>query len=163
MLAIMPTVIRPATSSDIAAMAALRAQTWGSEPYWKERIGLYLSGELSPQKALAPRVAFLAVDGDFAVGLVAGHQTQRFGYKGELEWIDVSKERRGQGIADALLAAMAAWFVEQKALRVCVNVAPDNAAALRFYAKHGAVPLKQHWMAWNDIGMALRNAADGTR
>jgi hypothetical protein len=36
--------------------------------------------------------------------------------------------------------------------RVCVDVEPANDVALRFYARHGAVDLKPHWMVWEDIG-----------
>jgi ribosomal protein S18 acetylase RimI-like enzyme len=75
------------------------------------------------------------------VGLIAGHRTKRFGCDGELEWIDVAKECRGQGIAEGLMTAMIRWFVEQGALRVCVNVAPENIGACRLYARYGAVPL----------------------
>jgi GNAT superfamily N-acetyltransferase len=152
----MPIMIRPATEREIAALGALRAETWGSAEYWQERIGLYLSGEHSPQQALAPRAAFIAVEDSAVIGFIAGHRTRRFGFDGELEWINVSKARRGQGIANELLVAMVAWFVEQDALRVCVNVAPDNPVARRFYARHGAVPLHKHWMAWEDVGVVNR-------
>jgi GNAT superfamily N-acetyltransferase len=123
LLLTMPIIIRAAAESDIAAMASLRAETWGSEEYWKARIVGYLSGEHSPQQALAARGAFVAMEENAVAGLIAGHRTKRFGYDGELEWIDVSKSRRGQGIADKLLVAISARFVEQSALRVCVNVA----------------------------------------
>ncbi len=107
---------------DVAGMAALRAQTWGTEPYWAARIGGYLNGEHSPQQALAERVAFVALDGDVVVGLVAGHRTKRFGCDGELEWIDVAKEWRGQGIADGLMTAMMAMVCAARSaagLREC--------------------------------------------
>jgi GNAT superfamily N-acetyltransferase len=159
----MPIIIRAAAESDIAAMAVLRAETWGSEEYWQARIAGYLSGEHSPQQALAPRAAFVAVEDSTVTGLVAGHRTKRFGYDGELEWIDVTEKRRGQGIADRLMAAMAGWFMEQNALRVCVNVAPENTLARRFYARHGAVPMKEHWMVWQDIGTVLSRAGDKSR
>jgi GNAT superfamily N-acetyltransferase len=133
---------------------------WGSEEYWKTRIAGYLSGEHSPQQALAARAAFVAMEENAAVGLIAGHRTKRFGYDGELEWIDVTEKRRGQGIADGLMAAMAGWFMEENALRVCVNVAPENAVARRFYARHGAVPMKEHWMVWEDIGTVPSRARD---
>jgi GNAT superfamily N-acetyltransferase len=148
----MPIIIRVVAESDIAAMASLRAETWGSEEYWQARIAGYLDGTHSPQQALAPRAAFVAVEGGAVTGFVAGHLTKRFGYDGELEWIDVTEKQRGQGIADRLMVAMAGWFMEQNALRVCVNVDPENTLARRFYAKHGAVPMKEHWMVWEDIG-----------
>jgi ribosomal protein S18 acetylase RimI-like enzyme len=147
----MPIAIRPATSSDIVAMAILRAETWGSEEYWQARIRGYLEGKHSPQQALAERTAFVAVADTTISGFVAGHRTRRFGCDGELEWINVSSQHRGRGIADRLFGAISAWFVEQRALRVCVNVAPENAIACRFYARHGAVPLNAYWMIWEDL------------
>lgn len=151
MLACMTLAIRPATEHDIPAMAALRAETWGSAAYWEIRIAGYLSGEHFPQQALRERTAFVATEDGTVVGLIAGHRTRRFGYDGELEWIDVTPERRGQGIADALFRAMAAWFIAQQSRRVCVNVAVENTAARSFYARHGAIPLQPHWMAWEDV------------
>ena len=71
--------IRLAGEHDIAGMAQLRAQTWGTQPYWAARIGGYFNGEHSPQQAVAERVAFVALDRDVVVGLVAGHRTKRFG------------------------------------------------------------------------------------
>jgi GNAT superfamily N-acetyltransferase len=158
----MPFAIRAAGQHDVAGMAVLRAQTWGTEPCWTARIGGYLNGEHSPQQALPERVAFVAHDGDGVVGLIAGHRTKRFGCDGELEWIDVAKECRGQGIADGLMTAIIQWFVEERALRVCVNVAPENIRACRLYARYGAVPLNPHWMIWKDVGRSLNKLADGS-
>jgi GNAT superfamily N-acetyltransferase len=73
----------------------------------------------------------------------------------------VAKEWRGQGIADGLMTALMQWFLQQGALRVCVNVAPENIQACRLYARFGAVPLNQHWMIWKDVSQAtLQNAID---
>jgi len=47
---------------------------------------------------------------------------------------------------------MALWFMEQNAGRVCVNVAPANARARRFYQRHGAAALNEHWLVWDNIG-----------
>jgi GNAT superfamily N-acetyltransferase len=95
------------------------------------------------------------------VGLVAGHRTKRFGCDGELEWIDVAKEWRGQGMADGLMTAIMQWFVQQRALRVCVNVAPENIRACRLYARFGAVPFNPHWMIWKDVSQpTLQSAID---
>ena len=138
--------IRAEESATSPAWRALRVKTWGTEPYWRARIRGYLNGEYSPQQAqaervTAERVTFVALDGDGVVGLVAGHRTKRFGCDGELEWIDVAKEYRGWGIAEGLMTAMIRRFVEQGALRVGVNVAPENIGAYRLYARYGAVPL----------------------
>lgn len=107
--------VRPAEASDIPPVAAIRAKEWETESYWTNRIRQYLSGDRSPQQALAARVVFVAADGVDIVGFVAGHLTRRFGCVGELEWINVAQERRGEGIAGKLMAAIAEWFAEQGA------------------------------------------------
>ena len=146
----MGTVIRRAEQRDIPAMAAIRARRWGTQDYWVERIGQYLASEYSPQKALAARLVFVAENSGEVVGFAAAHQTQRFKCDGELQWIDVSEERRREGIAGRLLACVGEWFVAHELKRICVDVDPENSAARRFYAKHGAVPLNPHWMVWED-------------
>ena len=152
-------VFREAAKSDIAAMAQIRAASWGEEEYWKQRIRGYMSCEIYPQKALRPRVIYVAVEKEAVVGLIAGHLTRRYECDGELEWIDVVAERRGSGIATGLLVRLAKWFVEQKALKICVDVQPSNTAARRFYARQGAEDLNPHWMIWNDIRKVLVNRA----
>ena len=146
----MPITIRPVDPADIPQMALIRAQEWETEIFWKVRIGLYLSGEHSPQQALPERAVFAAVDGTELVGFVAGHRTLRFGCDGELQWLNVVEGKRGQGIADSLLRRIGAWFAEQGAYAVCVNVAPDNTAARTVYARCGAQSLSDHWMIWKD-------------
>jgi GNAT superfamily N-acetyltransferase len=122
----MSVVFRPAEEGDLDAMASIRAREWETEAYWKSRIGSYMTGEQSPQQAFPARAVFVAVDDGQVVGFVAGHRTRRYGCDGELEWINVVPERRGAGIAGQLLVVMASWFVEQGALRVCVDVEPKN-------------------------------------
>jgi GNAT superfamily N-acetyltransferase len=148
---------RNANDSDIAAMAKLRAASWGDKEYWTARIRGYMECEIYPQKALKPRVSYVAVEKKKVVGLIAGHLTRRYECDGELEWIDVVAARRGSGIATGLLERLAKWFVEKKALKVCVDVQPANTAARRFYARHGAEDLNPHWMIWKDIRKALAN------
>ncbi len=147
----MPIAVKPVQDSDIPPMAAIRAQEWESQSYWATRIGWYLSGEHSPQQALSPRVAFVAVDGNAVVGFVAGHRTRRYSCDAELQWMSVAAERRRQGIAGLMLAAIADWFLQQNAPRVCVDVSPGNTAARAFYAKYGAVPLNEDWLVWEDF------------
>jgi GNAT superfamily N-acetyltransferase len=142
---------RPAAAADVSALASIRAQEWESEEYWQRRIDGYLSGELSPRYSLAARALIVAADHGEIVGFVAGHRTTRFACRGELEWIDVAKERRRQGIASRLLDLIGEWFVEQQAFPVCIDVNPKNLAARKLYAKHGARPLNQHWMIWEKI------------
>jgi len=146
---------RLAEKSDIPAMARIRAAEWETEEYWRGRISSYLDGELHPQQALMPRVSYLALEGESLVGFIAGHLTRRYACDGELEWINVVPERRGTGVASELLRLLAAWFVEQKASRVCVDVQPANTTARRFYTRHGAENLNSNWLVWNDIKIVL--------
>ena len=142
---------RRSERTDIPGMARIRSCEWGNLEYWENRISGYLDGALSPQRALAPRVCYVAVDQSAVVGFVAGHLTRRYDCDGELEWINVSSERRRSGIASELIHLLASWFVRQQAFRVCVDVDPTNEAARAFYIRHGAEKLNDHWLVWNDI------------
>ncbi len=152
----MPTVhYRTADKSDISAMAGIRAAEWETEEYWSDRITRYLDGQHHPQHALRSRVIYVALEGDSLIGFIAGHLTRRYACDGELEWINVISERRGSGVASELLRRLAAWFGEQKASRICVDVDPANTTARRFYTRHGAENLNEHWLVWNDISAVL--------
>jgi RimJ/RimL family protein N-acetyltransferase len=146
---------RPAEDSDVPALARLQAARWETEEYWKVRIPAYLHGELDPRQALKPRVGYVALEDDSIVGLIAGHLTRRYDCDGELEWIIIAPEHRGAGVAAELLRLLAAWFVAQNALRICVDVDPKNAGARSFYAKFGAKELNPHWLVWKDIRVVL--------
>jgi GNAT superfamily N-acetyltransferase len=146
---------RQAQLSDIPQMAEIRAADWGTEEYWRERILQYMSGTLHPREALPARVAFVCVDQERVVGLIAGHLTRRFGCDGELEWVSVRPEYRNRGIASQMLRRLAEWFITQNAKAVCVDVEPSNRAARQFYVRKGAEDLKPHWMVWKEIGAAV--------
>jgi len=148
-------VYREVDKSDIPAIARIRAAEWGDEDYWRIRISRYLDRELHPQHALMPRVMYVALDGDSLVGFIAGHLTRRYACDGELEWIHVIPASRGSGVASELLCRLAAWFQEQTASRICVDVDPANTTARRFYTRHGAEPLNEHWLVWNEINVVL--------
>jgi GNAT superfamily N-acetyltransferase len=155
----MPSLIyREAVLADVPSLARIRAIEWESEQYWTERITGYMEGRLHPQKALAPRIVFIASEfvaseqGEI-IGFVAGHLTRRFDCEGELEWIDVIRERRGRGIGSEMVRILARWFAEQDARRVCVD--PGNPSARQFYARLNAQNLNQHWMFWPDISMLI--------
>jgi GNAT superfamily N-acetyltransferase len=153
---------READKRDVRHMAQLRAASWGTEDYWESRIAQYMDGTNNPRQALAPRVLYVAVDDESLTGLIAGHLTQRHGCQGELEWIDVVRTHRGTGVASGLLRQLATWFVGQGALKVCVDVEPENARARRFYTRHGARPLNPHWMVWDDVGVVCRGGQGTT-
>jgi ribosomal protein S18 acetylase RimI-like enzyme len=146
----MAVALRPVKETDVPAMAAIRALESGSETVWTDRISRYLSGQHSPQQALTARTAFVAIDGSDLVGFVAGHKTRRFGCHGELQWINVVREKRGLGTADQLMTKIGTWFVAQDARRICVNVDPANLTARRLYTRRGAQILNDYWMIWED-------------
>jgi GNAT superfamily N-acetyltransferase len=141
--------------SDVPAMACIRAAEWETEAYWRDRISRYLNRELHPQQALMPRVSYVALEGETLVGFIAGHLTRRFACEGELEWINVVPAHRGSVVGSELLRRLAAWFAEQRASRICVDVDPANITARRFYKRHGADHLNEHWLVWNDIKIVL--------
>lgn len=158
-----PFTYREAKESDRPAMARIRAVEWETEEYWLKRISAYLQGKLDPQKALKPRISYVALESDSVIGFIAGHLTVRHSCDGELEWINVVPERRGSMIAAELLRMLAGWFVVQGALRICVDVRPSNIVARRFYKRHGAEDLNPHWLVWRDIRLVLGPGSALTR
>jgi len=146
---------RPAQRSDIPRMAAIWSLEKGEGGKSEESMLAYFDGELNPQKALPPRVIFVAEEGDTLLGYLAGHLTTRLACQGELEWIYVTPERRRSGVASGLMPFLATWFQQQQASRVCVNVAQWNTPAINFYARHGAEPMKPGWMVWSDFPRAI--------
>jgi hypothetical protein len=74
-------------------MAQIRSAEWGAEEYWKTRIERYMRGEHDPQKALKPRMLYVALQNSAVVGLIAGHLTRRYECDGELQWINSNGRR----------------------------------------------------------------------
>jgi len=142
---------RTAGSRDLAAIARLRAMEWGDQEYWERRVADYLSGEQNPRQAQTPRVVIVAETSNELIGFIAGHLTERFSCDGELEWINVLPEYRGKGVSSNLLNHLWVWFHDNKALKICVDVEPENLVARKFYGKHGAIELNPHWMIWHNI------------
>lgn len=117
----------------------------------------YLLGKHHPQQALAPRVMWMALEGDHPIGYIAGHLTRRFDCAGELQYLYVLPAHRGGKIAAGLLRQLARWFVEHGARRVCVDVGSERAR--RFYTRHRPADLRKHWLVWEDIGLVLGDGA----
>jgi ribosomal protein S18 acetylase RimI-like enzyme len=140
-------VIREAGVQDIAFMAGLR----GGGELVEQTISNYMNGSYSPRFALSERAVHLALFGDSRAGYVAGQRTTRHDCDGELQWLNVAEEFRGGGIADALMTRMFAWFESVGAFQISVNVAPENVAARKVYARLGAERLNEHWMIWKDL------------
>lgn len=133
-------------------------QSRASDPEWgpaDPRTGAYLDGKHHPQKALLPRVAFIALDGNAVVGYIAGHLTERYACEGELQYLWVAIAHRGCSIATHLLHLLAKWFNHQGATRVCVDVLPENVVARSFYKRHRALDLNTHWLVWDDFAKSM--------
>jgi GNAT superfamily N-acetyltransferase len=146
---------REAAPADVAAMARCRA----ADPLAglaDARMAAYFSGQHHPQLALLPRAGFVAIVNAAVIGYIAGHLTQRFDCQGELQYLYVAPAHRRSGVARNLLGRLAAWFGEQQALRVCVNVDEDSPGARPFYVSMAATDLCPHWMEWRDITSVLR-------
>lgn len=147
--------IRRATAADVALMAESRSADPDAGPA-DARMAAYLEGRHHPQQALTPRVAYLATVGGTVAGYIGGHLTRRYGCDGEVQYLYVAPACRRAGVASTLLRQLAQWFVEQGAVRVCVDVNEESPGAAPFYADHGAQQLRPHWMVWPDIKTVLR-------
>ena len=150
--------LRQATSADAAAMAQCRLADSTDEGLADSRMAAYFDGQHHPQKALLPRVGYLALRNSAVIGYIAGHLTTRNGCSGEVQYLFVQPAYRRQGVATAMLRLLAQWFDRQGAHKVCVPVAADSHPEARpFCERVGASPLKKHWFAWEDIGTMQRH------
>jgi GNAT superfamily N-acetyltransferase len=148
---------RQATAADAPAMARSRLAD-PAAGIADPRMTAYLEGTHHPQRALPPRVAYVALHRDEVVGYIAGHLTRRYDCDGEVQYLFVVPPSRRSGIATELLRLLACWFADHEATRICVGVDPGSPAARPFYTRHGATPLNQHWVVWSDIRTLVAEA-----
>lgn len=141
---------RNASSSDVPAMEHARAPDVDAGPA-DPRMARYLDGVHHPQKALLPRVGYVATVEESLVGYIAGHQTKRYDCDGELQYLYVVPEYRRSGIGSELLRLLARWFALRGIGRVCVGVDEDNAVARSFFVRYGAEQLDIAFLVWPDI------------
>jgi GNAT superfamily N-acetyltransferase len=142
---------RVATSADVPAIAACRLPESTDE-----RMAAYFDGHHHPQQAQQPRIGFVAEEDDRVVGYIAGHLTTRHGCRGEVQYLFVMPAYRRRGVATTLLRLLARWFEREGAVRVCVCVDAESPAAVPFYERAGASPIKTYWYGWDDIGVVCR-------
>ena len=69
--------------------------------FYDRRMAAYLNGDHHPQKALPPRVGYVAEAGGAVVGYIAGHLTTRNGCAAEVQYLFVSPDYRRNGIGTA--------------------------------------------------------------
>jgi len=144
-----------ATSADVPAMTTCRLTDPSAGPA-DPRMADYFNGEHHPQQALPPRAGYVAITADTVIGYVAGHRTKRHGCAGEVQYLFVAPAHRRRGVGTALVRLLANWFRDQGAQKVCVGIANDSPPEAKpFVERLGAAPLRKHWYAWDDIGLAL--------
>ena len=86
-------------------------------------------------RAIGPATCFVQVrDGSTAVGI--GLAVAERGWAGLLD-IATAPDRRGLGIGTAVVRALAAWSATQGANELYLQVAQENAVALRLYRRLG--------------------------
>lgn len=118
--------IEPAQARDAEIVAKLHAQ--GFYRGWpREDFAAYIVGEGTP--------VYIACD---AKRRIAGFaMTRQTGEEAELITIAVDKKWRGKGIGLALMRAILDDLLMSPARKLFLEVAADNAAALKLYARLG--------------------------
>ena len=66
-------------------------------------------------------------------------------------WVVVLPRWQRQGIGGRLLQALRRCFTAHETTKVIVDAPPDNPSRA-FYLKHGAIPLYEYWVYWENIG-----------
>ncbi len=156
--------IRDAVDSDLDAIARVQARTMVASDYYGNavdeeseyrrihpRVVGYLAGTHNPSYSLSERAVFVAAHDEQIIGLAAGHRSTRMGCTGELQWMFVLPRWQRQGIGAGLLRPLRQWFKVHKSTKVIVDAPPENPYRA-FYLKHGAIPLDEYWLYWENIG-----------
>jgi ribosomal protein S18 acetylase RimI-like enzyme len=120
--------VRGAGVADLAAMAALERHVFGAECYppffFRQALDLW------------PAHLWVADVGAGLAGYALGAPSTRAGEAWLLS-LAVDPSRRGQGHAQALLAALMQSFAIVGFDRIALTVTPSNAAAVRLYERLG--------------------------
>lgn len=94
----------------------------------------------TPKQLAASAVHLLGARVDGELAGIAGVELDDEG-GGELKRFYVAPEHRGAGVADALLGALVTHARERGATVLRLETGDAQAAALRFYARHGFTPI----------------------
>ena len=138
--------VRPATSEDVAAVAALERDNLGADAWSEGLVAEGLAGNL-------PTVGYLVAD---LGGDVVGHAVVSVVADiAELQRIAVDPAHRRTGLATALLEAVVGTAREGGADRLLLEVREDNAGALAFYAARGFVEVDQRRRYYRDGATAV--------
>lgn len=135
---------RRATVADAAGITSLETEIFGSDAWTWSSVLAELRG--------SDRIAFVATDQSDLLGYVSGMRT---GDSVDLTRIAVRADRRRQGVARALLAAV---DVEARAAGVAgmmLEVGAHNTSAIAFYTSEGFVQLDERPRYYRDGSAAL--------
>lgn len=83
------------------------------------------------------------VDGEIA-GCIGLHRLPNLENGAEIKRLYVRPEYRGQGIAEALLAALEAYAIEYGYAALYLDSKSDLMVAIRFYERHGYSPCERY-------------------
>ena len=132
--------VRPGTPEDTAAVAALEVEALTVDAWSEGLLAEGLAGRV-------PTTSYLVAESD---GTLVGYAVTSHTDVAELQRIAVAGSHRRQGIASALLEAVASGATGCE--RLLLEVREDNAPALGFYAAHG----------FTELDRRPRYYADGT-
>ena len=127
--------VRPATTADVDALAALEADLFGADAWSPASVGAEVA---------AGRV--LVADDDGVAGYVV---TLHAGDVVDLMRIAVRSDRRRQGLAHALLAAASTGH------RMLLEVSERNAGAVAFYTAEGFTEIARRQRYYRDGSAAV--------
>jgi len=139
--------VREVRGSDLDALEALENASFDTDRLSRRRLRHWIRAE--------NRVFLVAESGDslLGYGLVLFHGTTRLA---RLYSIAVDQRARGQGIAQALLARLEHVAAERGRFVMRLEVAQDNAAAIRLYEAAGYGPFDTVEDYYDDHGTAVR-------
>lgn len=113
---------RPATAADVALIASIEAECFGTAAWSEQLVREHLAGD---------HRSVLIVD-DVAYGAISV-----LGDVADLDRIAVLPSARRRGLARELLADLIAEAREAGSARMLLEVAADNAAAIGLYESYG--------------------------
>jgi ribosomal-protein-alanine N-acetyltransferase len=138
--------VRPATESDVDAIAASEADNLGADAWSPGLVAEGVAGRL-------PTVHYLVAE---EAGEVVGHAVASVvADVAELQRIAVAEPVRRRGVGAALLAEVVALAARAGADRLLLEVREDNSTALGFYAAEGFVEVDRRPRYYRDGATAV--------
>jgi ribosomal-protein-alanine N-acetyltransferase len=122
--------LHPMKRSHVPAVATLERELFAEEP-WSERV-------LEEELAAPGRYYLVALEEEHVVGYGG---LARFGTEAHVMTLGVRADRRRHGLGDRLLTGLLSEAGSRRIDRVLLEVAADNDAAKRLYARHGFRPI----------------------